>query len=255
MATTYGRASWPIPALTDAPNATTMIQAVATQLDQFVVPKYASAAAQTAANPSPADGDNWYRTDLTQGFQFRNFSGGAATLPDADSFGYVAEQTLGVAVASVTFTGIPQTWKHLKLIISAGCSDAVNEEDLNIQINGNATTNYASRWIQLGPNNTTVSGSAPGLSTKGVIGPCNGTGSSGPFGNIEVTFPNYTAVTPVGRTWLWQGAVVAGSTLWQTEQGGGTLNVTGAMSSFTLTTVNSTNFVVGSFFGLYGMGS
>lgn len=52
------------PSLGDPPNVPANLATLAGQLDGIVIPKYASAAALTAANPTPTAGDMCYRTDL-----------------------------------------------------------------------------------------------------------------------------------------------------------------------------------------------
>jgi hypothetical protein len=52
------------PSLSDAPNVPQNLNTLATQLDGIVIPKYASASAQTAANTTPTAGDLCFRSDL-----------------------------------------------------------------------------------------------------------------------------------------------------------------------------------------------
>lgn len=51
--------------LTDSPNANTLSQNLATDLDSLVIPKYTSTGARDTANPTPAEGDFAYITGTT----------------------------------------------------------------------------------------------------------------------------------------------------------------------------------------------
>jgi hypothetical protein len=64
MSSNTAKAGLTYPALSDPPNVPSNLQTLAGQLDGIVIPKYASATAMNAANPSPTGGDMCYRTDL-----------------------------------------------------------------------------------------------------------------------------------------------------------------------------------------------
>lgn len=132
----------PYPALVDAPNVPQDITNLAQALDHLVIPKYATATAQTAANPAPADGDAWYRQDLSQGFIQR----GSSNYVLGDSYSKIYEKSL---TASGTFAipSIPQYFKHLKIVL-LGVGDDTSAggngfNDIGLQFNGVTTNAYS----------------------------------------------------------------------------------------------------------------
>src|SRR5580704_594553 len=169
MATTYGKASWPIPSLTDAPNFPTAVQNIATQIDDYVIPRYASALAQTTAEALGSgvkDGDRWYRTDQSQGWINRN----GTVVPDADSWNYIAATTLGTPTASVLLSGIPSTYRHLRVMISAKSPLNTNYYDnILMQINGSSSAIYATAMVFTDPPSNTGSVAGDSSSNSSAI--------------------------------------------------------------------------------------
>lgn len=258
MSTTYGKAGWPIPALTDAPNAQTMIQAIAAQIDSFVMPKYASAAAQSAANPTPADGDNWYRTDLSQGYQYRGAFG--VTLPDADSYGYLGEVLLGSTTTTIFLSAIPQTYQHLRLVLvgrSAAASGGNGFDEVYIRFNADSGSNYSSHNVILVDETTSISPSASVLDATNAprIGAITN-GSAG-SGSIVIDIPVYSNT-------VWQkqytGTFHASSGVGAPNNkyhgvAGGIWSSTNAITTIALSTASGSGFISGTIAHLYGYGS
>lgn len=82
MSANTPKAGLTYPSLADVPNVPSNMQTMAGQLDNVVIPKYASSSAQTTANPTPTKGDLCYRTDLS-GFQYYDGSAWETIVPGA----------------------------------------------------------------------------------------------------------------------------------------------------------------------------
>lgn len=101
----------------------------------------------------------------------------------------IQAQTLSSSAASVTFSSIPQTFKSLRLVVSAR-SDATNASGgYNIIVKpNNATANQT--WRQVYGN-----GSAAGSTTQTALysfaNPSDYTAST--FGGADITMPNYAS--------------------------------------------------------------
>jgi|SRR5580704_6797248 hypothetical protein len=253
MATTYGKAGWPVPATGDVPTGPGILQAIATQLDNFVIPKYPSSAAQTTANPTPTNGDMWYRQDQSAGWQYR---GSAGALVDADSFFLIATSTLASPAASVLFSAIPQTARHLRLVISAQSAYASNYYDnIQLRFNASASAIYGSSF----------SGTWPPTS-----GPQASNGSSATSAVCGFAWARQTATASAGRSvvdifdyrdtnwykgFVFRGFAGDGGSAQQNAAGGGAWGSTAGVTSLTLLLASASNFQTHSLFSLYGFGS
>lgn len=106
------------------------------------------------------------------------------------SWKLIEHQALTSSVASVTLGNggtIPQTYKTLKLVVSARCTaDAV---DNSLTFNG-ATTNFSDRWLY---GDGAVAGST--TSTKIDFLQVRSTYTANVFSNSEITIPNYAGST------------------------------------------------------------
>jgi hypothetical protein len=258
MSTTYGKASWPIPSLTDAPNATTMVQAIATQLDSFVIPKYASSAAQAAANPAPADGDKWYRTDLSQGFQFRNVNGGV-TVPDGDSWSYINEAVITTTTTQVIFTSIPQTFRHLRLYVAAKDNSVTAANWDFLTCNWDVVSNYGYNFMELSSVGATgtVTVSYQNAVANCICGVVWGSHTTDPgVGVSTVDFPYYSGTT-LAHGLTFQGMTSDTGSTQVYVAGGSVLSEAASTAAITTLTVapGTGSFVAGSIVSLYGIGA
>jgi len=150
----------------------------------------------------------------------------------------IASQTLSSAAASVTFSGIPQTYTDL-VVVFAG-SITTGFDAINMQFNGDTGTTY-SRTVLTG-NGSSATSSRDSNATSMQIG-IVGTEQSSSIWNIM----NY-ANTTTNKTVLSRGNSSANSVranvgLWRN---------TAAITSITITAASST-FISGSTFNLYGI--
>lgn len=168
----------------------------------------------------------------------------------APTYQLIASNTLTGTTASVTFSSIPSTYTDLVLRISAR-TDRVNPGDtVYIRFNSDSGTNYSTTRL-------TGTGSAvAAVRQSSSSGPISlfvtaASDTSNTFGNAEAYIPNYTL-----------SATKSNSTFSVTENNGTTAyisananlwNSTSAITSITLASVNSANFISGSSFFLYGI--
>jgi hypothetical protein len=154
----------------------------------------------------------------------------------------ISTQTLGTAVATVTFSSIPQTYTDLVLVF-AGSSSTLSTDSIDIQFNGDTTTNYS---------NTFLSGNGSAASSGRNSNFNYGVGAlitSSEIVNSTWQIFNYTNTTTF-KTILARGNI-AGALL--------RLNVVlwrktpEAITSILLKNDTAQNFAVGSTFTLYGI--
>ena len=154
----------------------------------------------------------------------------------------IATQTLGTAIATVTFSSIPQTYTDL-ILVSTNAT-ASGGYLFSVRVNGDSATNYSSTRL-LG-NGTTASSGREANYTFGFAGSVYS--SSDPIGNAIVNFMNYSNTTTY-KTFLMRTNTANANTslsasLWRS---------TAAITSISLGVEFTQNFVVGSTFTLYGI--
>ena len=154
----------------------------------------------------------------------------------------IATQTLGTAIATVTFSSIPQTYTDL-ILVSTNAT-ASGGYLFSVRVNGDSATNYSSTRL-LG-NGTTASSGREANYSFGFAGSVYS--SSDPIGNAIVNFMNYSNTTTY-KTFLMRTNTANANTslsasLWRS---------TAAITSISLGVEFTQNFVVGSTFTLYGI--
>lgn len=164
----------------------------------------------------------------------------------------LATQTLSSAAATVTFSGIPQTYTDLVLVVSGRSSrTSASSDQFLINVNGDTGSNYSQTFLV--GNGSTASSSRASNGTYIYAGDIDATGGSSytGFATIIVNFQNYanttTNKTVLSRTSSPNSFVEAVVGLWRS---------TAAINSITLDLVTaSAEFVSGSTFTLYGIGA
>lgn len=169
--------------------------------------------------------------------QYPTSSGGGA-----GSVTLIQNQTLGTAAASVTFSGIPQTYTNLMLVVNTALSGVSVTEFITAQFNGDATSDYTNGYIL--NSGGTVSGNSN-------VGTSLNIGGAGPVGgSIQAIVSGY-ASTIVAKSATSTSACASSTGLTQV-QGGGTWNQTAAITSIVLAPTSG-SFIAGSTFSLYGL--
>lgn len=162
----------------------------------------------------------------------------------------IESQSLSSSAATVTFSNIPQTYKSLKIAISARTTNTASvSESMFIAFNG-ISTNFSDRYLQ-GNGAAASSGSNSGGTTKIYIGEAaSATATSNTFNSTEVTIPNYSSSInkPTGIETVHE---TNATTAYQTLVAGLWSN-TNAITSIGVS-LSANNFVFGSTFTLYGL--
>lgn len=198
-----------------------------------------------------------YAVDLTGSVQICSVGGTPGTW--ATTGGLIAQQTLAGTAASITFTGVPQTYTQLRLVAVGASNTAAENTRWQVRVNGDGGSNYDNQMVQGvnttangGPINTTQqwiiydSGSAqqdlPGANA-----------TSGVAGILEVVIPGYSGTT-FHKIGMWR----SGYTDAATAAADASVNVgtiawrsTAAVTSLTISAAAG-SFVAGTFAYLYG---
>lgn len=117
--------------------------------------------------------------------------GGVAVTPGSGGMTLIADALLAADAANFDLTSIPQTYKHLKLVLSLRSNQAGATDYATVRFNGDATALYTSLltgWVQTAAFN----GYDPAV-TKGRVGliPGNTGTDAGTFGSTEVLIPDF----------------------------------------------------------------
>ena len=159
----------------------------------------------------------------------------------------IESKTLATAAASIEFTSIPQDGTDLVALISLRGNNSGVADDPIYRFNSDSGSNYSYRFL-VGDGSTATSGSA--ATTFNYLGNSNGnTSTSNTFGNQILYIPNYTSssaksssvdsVSENNATNAFQRIV---ANLW---------TGTAAITTFTVTSATSTQFLAGSTISLY----
>lgn len=152
----------------------------------------------------------------------------------------IATQTLGSAVASVTFASVPQTYTDLKLICFVQLSTLTY---INLRFNSDSGSNYSLNRIY--GNGSTATADRFNSQTGIDVGYIDTT----QFAHSEINIINYansSTFKSIVNRWNSTGNsnyVVTGVGLWRN---------TASITTVSLTT-NTGNFAIGSTFTLYGI--
>ena len=173
----------------------------------------------------------------------------------ASTYTLISSQVLGSSAASVTFSSIPSTYKDLVLRVSARSDSSAGGilDYLDITYNGDTTSTYSATNIYANgstANSYRDSNVSPSTANYEAYSPSAGA-TANTFSSVEFYIPNYTssANKPVSIISAIEnnatlGYIVPVAQLWR-----GTV----AISSISLASNLSHNFVSGSSFYLYGI--
>jgi hypothetical protein len=165
-------------------------------------------------------------------------------------FESIATTTLGSSTSTVTFSSIPATYKHLQIRYMARTDRANNEDIVLVRFNSDTGSNY-SRHFLYGDGASVGAGGAASQTYILTDGCTGASATSGIFGVGLVDVVDY-ADTNKFKT-------LRGLTAYDRNGGGlivinsGNWRSTSAITSITITSFNSANFVQYSHFALYGV--
>lgn len=176
------------------------------------------------------------------------------------SWTLIESQTLGSSQVSVTLGSggtIPQTYKSLKVVVSARSNNNSAPDDMVlVYFNGAASNLSGKRIYGLGsgtPGSDSLSNANAGSSGTRIVGGAStgNTGTASTFGNVEITIPNYASTT-VNKVTSGEGVGENNATLAVQIMAAGLWSSTNAITSITLTGYYN-DFLSGSTFYLYGL--
>jgi hypothetical protein len=163
-------------------------------------------------------------------------------MPAGNTYFAIAEQTLGSAATSVTFSSIPSTYTDLVLVISHTGTLATAEARL--QLNSDTGSNYS--WTQLYGNGSSAASYRVSNASNLPLLPNEASSTTVPSTMI-VNLQNYSNTT-TNKTLLYRSGI---SSL-ATSANVGLWRSTSAITSIYLFTPTST-FATGATFSLYGI--
>jgi hypothetical protein len=166
----------------------------------------------------------------------------------ADSaYEVITKETIGTAVASVTFSSIPQMYTDLVLVCAARTSRAATSDNLIVRFNSDSTAIYSS---------TNLFGDANGIGTARSSNDTScfwsyipsASQSAGRFGVAHMNIMNYANTNTQKTTISSSGNYAA-----QLELTANQYRSTSAISAITILSGTASNIAVGSTFTLYGI--
>lgn len=168
----------------------------------------------------------------------------------------IQKQVLGVAAPTVTFSSIPQNFSHLRIVAQARSAVAAIGDNLCFQFNGDTGANYDEQWASASGNAVNALAGQAFAQGRGILTNISGGNNTAAEGGLCIAdIPNYSA-THFRKQTLGSGGyadsngVAADSLIlpivakWRSAA---------AITSITLLTGTSSNFVIGSAFWLYGI--
>ena len=172
--------------------------------------------------------------------------------PDFGVFESIATTVITADTASVTFSSIPQTYKHLQLRMFAK-TDRGDVDDVTLmRFNGDTAANYSWHWLR--GNGTAPAGSAAGASQSYIYlnYACSGNSSaSNVFGACVLDILDYADTNKYKTTRSLHGFDVNGEG-W-IYLASGNWRSTSAITSIVLDQQYGTNWKQYSHFALYGI--
>ena len=162
----------------------------------------------------------------------------------------ISRQTVGSAgAASITFSNIPQTFTDLRLVMSLrndGTGGGI-ENTITLSLNG-STSNFTNKILY---GDGTSAGSYSNSSYGGWTAESPATANT--FANNEIYIPNYTSANY--KSYSFDGVVENNATAGKTSLMAGLWSNTAAITSISITSRSTFNWVQYSTFSLYGISS
>ena len=167
------------------------------------------------------------------------------------SYESIATKTLASAQATITFSSIPATYKHLQLRWIARSARASVEDSFRITLNSDSGTNYTSHY--LAGDGAAVYAGVQGTSMNYMVFGSQAGASAGAstFSTAVVDLLDYATTTKYKTTRTLtgydnngSGSISLLSSLWMN---------TAAVNSITIVTSTAANFAQYSSFALYGI--
>lgn len=171
--------------------------------------------------------------------------------PDFGAFESIATTVITSDTASVTFSSIPQTYKHLQLRMFAKTDRGDTDDVTLVQFNGDTAANYSYHYVR---GNGTAASSGGAASTSYIYLNYASSGNSSAsniFGSCVVDILDYTNTNKYKTTRSLQGFDLNGQG-W-VYLSSGNWRSTSAITSIVLDQQYGTNWKQYSHFALYGI--
>lgn len=167
----------------------------------------------------------------------------------ASSYELIESNVLGSNAASVTFSSIPSTYKHLQLRIVARGAIASSYEQLNMRFNSDTGTNYSWHWIYGDGSSVTSSTNGPNQSEMRIGQTAGNTTTANTFSAEIVDVLDYANASKYKTIKTLSGKPTTNNFI---ELNSGNWRSTSAVTSVTLF-ASGGNLLTGSRFSLYGI--
>jgi hypothetical protein len=171
----------------------------------------------------------------------------------ANTYDLISSNTLLSSATSVTFSGIPSTYRDLVLKMSCRSDQAAYTEVITLRFNGSSATTYS--YISVDANGTNTEAVSGSSETYVRVGPTAGSvNTANTFGNCEVYIPVYQGGQnkPVGSNGVSENQSTTAGQNWVAQNAGYWRN-TAAITSIQILPIGGPNWVTGSSFYLYGI--
>lgn len=163
----------------------------------------------------------------------------------------IDEQILAASAATIDFSSIPSTYRHLELFLIGRSTQAAAFTNVRLELNADSGTNYDQQQTQT--NNTSVTGTATVATATPLIGWVAGASMTANVpATIRLQLFDY-ARTTFQKTWLAEAMLRKGTTaadMFRLDSAGNWHN-TAAINQVTLT-LGAASFDVGTIATLYG---
>lgn len=118
----------------------------------------------------------------------------AASVSATNVMTRLAETTLGSAAASISFTSIPATYKHLVLVVQTRSTGAVTGTEVRLRFNNDSGTSYTYQYHYA--HGTTIAADGPASTTQTFVGFAPGTsGLAGLRSALRCTICDYASTS------------------------------------------------------------
>ena len=167
----------------------------------------------------------------------------------ASTYEKIASTTLSSSAASITFSSISGAYTDLVLVGSAK-SLLSGTDSIGIAVNGNTGSIYSRTYLEA--NGSTVTSGRQTAQVRIVSDYIMGTTGTADFGTYIWNFNNYSNTT-TKKTVLYRGNNTQVSGGWNTSAIVYLVDLTAAITSLTIATMNGPNLAIGTTFTIYGI--
>lgn len=170
----------------------------------------------------------------------------------ASGFQLISTSLLSTTTASVTFSDIPATFKHLQIRVVARYTAATSISNITLRFNSDTGSNYGYQSMR-GQAATVFSTSSSSYETKLLVGDMPGaSAAASSFGSSFIDVIDYANTTKIKTTKTFGG----NAAFLDVYAFNGTWNSTSAVSSILVSDANtSASFAAGTRISLYGRGN